>query len=86
MKAERKAFIYSSCSYLASFSEVSTLLNAWSKLPKQLMQSFDQFFVDADAVQSISSGEYENNIIIIIARHLLAHLKFSMRLQHEAKN
>ena len=40
----------SSCWYLVCFSEVLTLLNAWSKWPKQLlMGSCDLFFTDADA-------------------------------------
>ena len=51
----------SSCWYLVCFSEVLTLLNAWSKWPKQLlMGSCDLFFTDADAVQSISSWQNEN--------------------------
>ena len=38
-----------------------TVLNAWSKWPKQLlMGSCDLFFTDADAVQGISSWQNEN--------------------------
>ena len=61
----------SSCSYLACFCKVLTLVNTtcWSKWPKHLMQSRHMFFVDAAAVQIISSWLNENWACIDFIHH-----------------